>query len=462
MALSLLSNGVLAFFLYSQFGSMQFQEMRSKALSVAATAATQVDGEKLAKVKTRADEKTPEYKAIVKQLRIIRDANRREDVYIKYVYTMMPDPKKPGGFLFGVDAEEKKSDIAHAGEESEGKLGVKLDIDKYAADERFTVDKWGVWLSAYAPVLGSDGRPVAALGSDLRATDVIEKKRRALWAAVMALAVSLTCAAVMSGFLANSVSRPLLKVRNAVEAIGKGDFETQVDIKAKDEFGAVAESVNAMATALREREMMKKIFARYISRQVAERILEPAEPGGRKITVLFSDLRGFDAVAEYLQPQAAVGMLNEFLGRAVEIVAANNGAVDKFIGHAMVSVFGTDGDNANQEKNAVRTAIEMRQELKRLCGKWELFGNEGFSLEAGINTGEAAAGGGFPWRMDFVAAGDAVNLAASLKSEAKKLGVDILMSETARVALGDEFDMKLTVKIVVKGRPQPVTVYAPA
>ncbi|MFA6448891.1 MAG: adenylate/guanylate cyclase domain-containing protein [bacterium] len=443
MALAFASNGFLAVFMYTRLNGMLYEDLRSKAMSIAATAASQMDGDKLARIKTRADESAPEYKAIVKQLRKMRDANRREDVYIKYMYTMMPDPEKPGGFLFGVDAEEKKSDIAHAGEVSEGRLGVNLDINTLLADERFTVDKWGEWLSGYAPVRTAAGKPVASLGVDMKASDVIGKMRRVLWMTVFAFAISLACSAGVSLYLANSVNRPLLAVREAVGKIGEGDLTTRLEVGAKDEFGEIAGAVNAMAKGLQEREMVKKLFSRYVSQQVVDSILKSGELPNlkgdrRRITAMFADVRGFSALAGELPPEGIIEALNECFEEIVETIFRHHGAIDKFAGDSMVVIFGAPLDDPQQEEHAVRAALEMRAALKALGAKWLKAGAREIRIGMGINTGMAVVGNiGSPDRMEYTAIGDTVDIAAALESETRNRAAGILVSEaTAAGARG--------------------------
>jgi len=142
------------------------------------------------------------------------------------------------------------------------------------------------------------------------------------------------------------------------------------------------------------------------------------------------------------------------------VVFRNQGTLDKFIGDGMMVIFGAPEDDPYQEEHALRTALEMQRELRKLAGKWE---SEGIRIRAGIgiNSGPAVVGNiGSSRRMEYTAIGDTVNLASRLESATKDLGVPILVSEYTYNAVRGSFQMRQMGPVKVRGRSEPVLTYA--
>ena len=211
---------------------------------------------------------------------------------------------------------------------------------------------------------------------------------------------------------------------------------------------------------------MKSAFARYVSQQVMETIISsgalPSLHGDRrKITALFSDIRGFSTIAEKMNAEAVVVMLNEYFKVMVDIVFRNKGTLDKFMGDGLMVIFGAPADDADQEEHAVRAAIEMQIELRRLCQRWETEGRPSIRIGIGINSGAAIVGNmGSEARMEYTAIGDTVNIAARLESATKDCGQDILISEFTYEAVRGVFEAVRIGSVSVKGRAEPVMTYA--
>ena len=147
----------------------------------------------------------------------------------------------------------------------------------------------------------------------------------------------------------------------------------------------------------REKRKMKKLFGQYVSKDVYDQLVANpslARLGGnrREMTVLFSDIRGFTAVSEHAQPEAIVGMLNEYFTRMVEIVFAHHGTLDKFVGDMVMALFGAPLDDARHADHAVEAALDMVDALKVLNARWQAEGRPALDIGIGINTGPMIAG----------------------------------------------------------------------
>ena len=181
----------------------------------------------------------------------------------------------------------------------------------------------------------------------------------------------------------------------------------------------------------------------------------------RRITVLFSDIRGFTTIAEVMRPEAVVRLLGEYFERMVEVVMRHQGTIDKFLGDGMMVIFGAPLDDAYQEEHAVAAAIEMQRELSTLSTKWQAEGRPTIRMGIGINSGAAIVGNiGSDQRMEYTAIGDTVNLASRLESASKELNVEIVVSEQTYDAVRPLFRWKSVGEVTVRGRVEPVRAYS--
>ena len=216
----------------------------------------------------------------------------------------------------------------------------------------------------------------------------------------------------------------------------------------------------------REKRKVKRLFGRYVSRDVYEQLLahpEQAELGGqrRQMSVLFSDIRGFTSVTENGDPEALVAQLNEYFGRMVDVVFRHQGTVDKFVGDMVMALFGAPLDDERHAEHAVNAAVDMVRELEALNRKWVSEGRAQLDIGIGINSGEMIAGNiGSSSIMSYTVIGDNVNLGARLESLNKEYGTRIIISEATRAHLrGGAFDVVPLGDVVVKGKTRPVVIY---
>lgn len=222
-----------------------------------------------------------------------------------------------------------------------------------------------------------------------------------------------------------------------------------------------------------ERVRTRRTLERYVSKNLVKEILD--NPSGyyntlkgvrRPVTVLFSDLVGFTNLSERSDPEQLVSHLNELLSGMVKVVFENNGTLDKFIGDAIMAVWGnvrSEGP-AEDAKAAARTALGMRRALKELNDRWRTEGRMGLGMGMGINHGEAVVGNIGSYapheRLDPTVIGDAVNLASRLEALTRTYGVDILLGEAVVELICDEFHVRSVARVQVKGKTVPVSVSA--
>jgi adenylate cyclase len=218
-----------------------------------------------------------------------------------------------------------------------------------------------------------------------------------------------------------------------------------------------------MVDGLKERDQLKTTMGKYMTASVIEHLMSgKVQLGGETlpVTILFSDIRSFTTISERMNAQELVGLLNEYFTEMVGIVMDNGGVVDKYIGDAIMAVFGAPVPKKDDAIHAVLAAVRMRVALKKLNANLVARGIPALRTGIGIHTGEVVAGNiGSERRMEYTVIGDAVNLASRLESNTKDLGVNVLISEDTWKLVKDAVVARPVREITVKGRKQPVMTY---
>jgi class 3 adenylate cyclase len=218
----------------------------------------------------------------------------------------------------------------------------------------------------------------------------------------------------------------------------------------------------------RERARLRQIFGRYVSEEVVAKLLAAgAKPdlGGEayRVTVLFSDIRNFTTISESLAPGQVVEMLNRYLTRACEPILAAGGMVDKFVGDAIMAVFGAPAAHPDHARRALRAALGLLAAAREfhdwLAQRFPGLGLPEFKIGVGLHTGEAVVGNiGSPKRLEYTAIGDTVNTASRLEGLSKELGWAIVASRATLNAAGGGVLVGDCRTVLVKGRREPVEV----
>jgi adenylate cyclase len=209
---------------------------------------------------------------------------------------------------------------------------------------------------------------------------------------------------------------------------------------------------------------LKTTMSRYMNPALADKLVEGGEDiisGTSSVaTVLFSDIRDFTTLAEGLGALGTVSMLNEYFTIMVDCIQNEGGMLDKFIGDAMMAVFGTPFAHPDDPDRAIRAAISMMKQLNIHNEKRIASGNMPINHGIGINTDTVVSGNiGTPKRMDYTVIGDGVNLASRLESACKQYGASILISEHTFKALKGTYRIRRVDNVLVKGKNRPVGVY---
>ncbi|MDD8019152.1 MAG: adenylate/guanylate cyclase domain-containing protein, partial [Bacteroidota bacterium] len=255
-------------------------------------------------------------------------------------------------------------------------------------------------------------------------------------------------------FMKAVVVKPIGAIGDVVQQVGIGNLFVSTNITSKDEIGELARRINQMIIGLRERFHLEK----FVSRQTVDAVKHADDMGvklggERKMaTVFFSDIRGFTAFSEKVEPERVVAMLNTILSKQAAIVREHDGDIDKFVGDELVAVF--------QGEKMVHHAVHCALEIQAMMKKNATHFGEDIAVGIGINAGDMVMGAmGSEDRMDFTVIGDAVNLGARLCSSAAR-GQILLSESAAKFAMADtSIILKKLDPIKVKGKEAPIQIY---
>lgn len=309
---------------------------------------------------------------------------------------------------------------------------------------------------------------------------------------MISLFSALALLSILTGFaLLRSSSDQLIKLSVETGSIEAGEKSEPIQIKADQELNDIAHHFNSMLKKLREadrdikeqgiqlmiyakdislsykkskdEEKLRNRLSRYVGENLVERLIGSKddlfiENERKEITILFADIRSFSAIAERMQAEDVVSLLNQFFNIMVDIIFKNNGILDKFVGDQLMALFGLIPSNNNNSYDAVHAAIEMQDATERLMKDRAREGKETFEIGIGINTGSAIVGNvGSENRIDYTAIGDSVNVAARLQDIAK--GGEIFIGEKTDHQIQGHFRIGEKVKLKVKNKTEPVICY---
>lgn len=268
-------------------------------------------------------------------------------------------------------------------------------------------------------------------------------------------------------FFARSISRPVISLVSAAEQIEIGNYDITLKATSHDEVGLLTDSFVQMGKGLAERERLRETFGRFVNKEIAEKAVrgELKLGGERKnATIFFSDIRSFTAISESLSPEQVVEFLNDYMSRMVDCIEATGGVVDKFIGDAIMGIWGAPLSSGSYEKDAelaLKAMLLMRNSLYEFNKGRGTPGKPIIKIGCGVNSGPCLAGQiGSSKRMEYTVIGDTVNTASRIEALNKPFGTDILISETTYKLLADKIIVEPMAPIHVKGKEDVLQIYA--
>ena len=227
-------------------------------------------------------------------------------------------------------------------------------------------DADGAYLLGSFKKIGIGGLGVISTVSEEKAFKAVYQiQRRNL----LIMIIVLTLAVLIVYFFSKTITTPIIRLFSATKEIEKGNFRVDIASTSGDEIGELTRSFVSMGRGLEEREKLKETFGKFVNKEIAELVLKgEIKLGGERktATVFFSDIRDFTAISEKLEPEEVVEFLNEYMTRMVGCVNATNGVVDKYIGDAIMAVWGAPVSYGNDTENAIDGALMMRKRADRV------------------------------------------------------------------------------------------------
>jgi class 3 adenylate cyclase len=295
---------------------------------------------------------------------------------------------------------------------------------------------------------------------------------------------SLIVALGLGAILSWSLIRPVRKMDHALARIAGGDFEEQIEVPNRDEFGRLTVNLNRTSARLAtlysdltelnenlektiEEQLAQLRRAEQLRRYLAPQVADAVLSGGgsvamtstrRNLTILFADIRGFTSMAERMEPEELIDSLNQYFTAMTDVVFRHGGTLDKYVGDGILSFFGDPIPFEDHAERAVAAAFEMQHELHAIRGGWLLERGEDLNVGIGISTGYVTVGNiGSATRTEYTVIGNHVNLASRLATTAK--AQQILVSERTLIAVRDHVDATPVDEISLKGVSRPIRIF---
>ena len=265
---------------------------------------------------------------------------------------------------------------------------------------------------------------------------------------------------IIAVYLGVRFSQPISDLVLATQEFGAGNYKHKIVLARNDELGNLATAFNRMGEELWKNSLMQKSFGKYVGSEVLEMIMADPESAWLKghrneATIVFVDIRGFTSYSEIKEPEQVVEVLNEYFEVATQAIRDHGGYVDKFIGDAVLGVFGVPVFHDNHTERAVRSAMEM---LKLFQMERPLKSDLLKAVGIGINAGVVVSGNiGSQDKMEYTVIGDTVNVASRLNGLAGP--GEIIISKSAYTAVEGLFHFKALEPQYIKGRIEPIEVY---
>lgn len=328
------------------------------------------------------------------------------------------------------------------------------------AQTDFTDERGDRYLGSFSRIGFSDGAVISFIKEDVAFAMVYKIQRIIFWLT----GIVLSAAFLINLLFSRTFTRPIRKLTEASRRIRDGEYDVEVSETSKDELGLLTESFKDMAHGLAERERIKDAFGKFVNRQMADIVMNSdVKLGGerRDVAVFFSDIRSFTEMSEKMDPEDCVGFLNSYMSRMVGCVHRTRGIVDKYIGDAIMAIWGVPVSTGDDAFNAVNAALMMREKLIELNKSRGTVKRPLIRIGMGIHYGPVLAGQiGSEDRMEYTVIGDTVNLASRIEALNKAFLTDILITEETADLVEDRVRLHPMERIKVKGKRKPLQIYA--
>ena len=428
-------------------------DLAHRLSELAGTAALLVDTKIHATLTKPEDMQRPEYQALREKLRAVR--NLSPEVHFLYTFRWVSGEASP---RFVLDTGSPGVDFSPLGQVYESVTPTLrasfASPYQIHVEKDFYTDEYGTFLSAFAPLVGPDGKLEGVLGIDIDAKRVVglETQLLALVGGITLLITALM--ALGSWGFSRRISRPLLTLSQDMGRIQQFQLDGTVEVSTRiSEVLIMKESLDNMKKGLRS-------FQKYVPRDLVAELIglqKEAVLGTEKadVTIFFCDLANFTSASEVLESEDLNLLLTGYFGLVTRTLQAHGATVDKFIGDAVMAFWNAPKPQANHAVRGAAATLEVQRGLALLAAEWESKGLPPLTTRIGLNTGPVLVGNvGHADRLSYTVLGDAVNLASRLESLNKYYGTQNLAGGATLQSLGDRAVWRPVDKVAVKGKVQ--------
>jgi len=299
--------------------------------------------------------------------------------------------------------------------------------------------------------------------------------------------VAAACAAavLLLLVLVRLMTRPLSRTVAAMRSIiSSSDLSARVGVEFQDEIGEMSQTFNVMTAELekaygriknyafqavvaeKREKKIRHIFQKYVPQELIDKFFANPEAmlvgENRSLSILFSDIRGFTSISEGLAPDVLVVGLNRYFSVMVDLIMNRGGMVDKYIGDAIMAIFGAPVSHGDDALSSTLAALEMIESLDGFNEGQRKAGLPEFKIGVGVNYGTVTVGNiGTDRKMDYTVIGDMVNVASRLEGLTKRYHQQVLVTQMLRDEVGDELRFRVVDSVAVKGRRGGIRIYSP-
>jgi len=334
----------------------------------------------------------------------------------------------------------------------------------YKIFPKFDSDKWGDWFTVW---LAEENQGIYNnFAMDFKA----DRVKDLMWTLGIIIIISALLVLLIILFIAMLLSRrisaPIKDLIVGIEKITQGDYDVQVKKTGSQEFEKLIEFFNKMVVSLKERLNMKQTLEKLLSEELAEQVAKKGLVlGGQNVqtTIMFTDFAGFSTITQGMEPKNVVQMLNDYFHVLTPIIKKWGGFTDKFIGDAIVAIFGAPVPLANHAENAVCCAIEMQLAMRQLNKQRQKENKPVLEMRIGLNSGEVLAGAiGSDLKLEYTSIGETTNLANRMEANCQ-IGHVLIAEATFKLVQGIffngvDFDEDPN-PVIAKGYAEPVHAY---
>ncbi len=451
-----LSALLLGFATYEVARSHFRENLRTKIQSIAVLSSGLIDPSEHQTIIDREQADSPQYLKIRGLLQMIQSANPE----IRFIYTI----RSEGGDLkFVVDAETKPELHSQPGDIYDDASASMFEYlrskEAFFVEKEFTQDKWGTFLSAYAAIGDSSRGFDSIVGVDVDASFVLKAESDLAKVIAFCTLLAIVLVLLVSHYFSTKLSQSILVLTAEVKRI------QSLNLNERPHFSSMIVEVDELGAALNAMKRGLKSFKKYVPSDLVNDLLtlgKEATLGTEKktVTIMFSDIVDFTGISEKLSSEDLAACMAEYLGTITKIVKEHSGTVDKFIGDAVMVLWGAPHDCPNHAELACRAALACQKEIAALNQRLVAQGLPPLVTRIGLHSGEVVVGNiGTDERMSYTAIGDPVNLASRLEALNKYYGTGILVSESIRSSLPAEYMTRFVDQAVVKGKEEAVEIH---